>query len=74
MSETPTISVVVPIHNEADYLRRGVSGLAAELAPLTAEVEVTLVENGSTDDTAAVAEALGWDKSAFCVASMPAQE
>ncbi|MDX1690544.1 MAG: glycosyltransferase family 2 protein [Acidimicrobiia bacterium] len=57
MSET-TISVVVPIHNEAAYLPSAVPELLAELDPLPARCEVLLCENGSTDGTVRVAEQL----------------
>ncbi len=55
---TPVISVVVPVHNEAAYLPEAVPRLFGELAAVAAAYEVILVENGSTDGTADVAEAL----------------
>jgi glycosyltransferase involved in cell wall biosynthesis len=54
----PTVTVVIPIHNEASFLPDAVERLFAELAGVDADIEVTLVENGSTDDTAEVAERL----------------
>lgn len=65
------VSVVIPVHNEADYLRRGVSGLAAELEPLSERVEVTLVENGSTDETAEIAESLRTDHPWLSMLQLP---
>lgn len=58
MPQAPTISVVIPIHNEADYLPSAVAELLTELESVPAAVEVILAENGSTDDTVAIAERL----------------
>lgn len=52
------MTIVIPIHNEASFLPDAVDRLLAELTGVDADVEVTLVENGSTDDTAEVAEGL----------------
>jgi glycosyltransferase involved in cell wall biosynthesis len=52
----PTISVVIPVRDDADGLRRCLRALAAQtLAPL----EIVVVDNGSSDDSAAVARAAG---------------
>lgn len=51
----PRISVVIPVHNEADFLPRALPLLFAELGDVPAVIDVTLVENGSTDGTATVA-------------------
>ncbi len=52
----PLVSVVVPAHNAAGFLADTVeSALAQTYAP----IEVVVVNDGSTDDTAAVAAALG---------------
>jgi glycosyltransferase involved in cell wall biosynthesis len=48
------IGVVIPAHNEAGSLPRVLDALPPELAH-----EVVVVDNGSTDDTAAVARAAG---------------
>lgn len=52
------LSVVVPIHNEADFLPRGLPGLIAAVRAAEADAEIILVENGSTDGTLDVARAL----------------
>lgn len=53
---SPTVSVVIPARDDAPALRRCLELLARQtVAPL----EVVVVDNGSTDDTAAVARALG---------------
>jgi glycosyltransferase involved in cell wall biosynthesis len=55
MSPAPTLSVVIPIHNEASYLPGALSALCAELDALGETYEVILAENGSTDGTHRVA-------------------
>ncbi|MGH9166548.1 MAG: glycosyltransferase family 2 protein, partial [Acidimicrobiia bacterium] len=54
----PHFSVVIPVHNEADFLKEAAERLLADLVPLPAPVEVLVVENGSTDATAAIARGL----------------
>jgi glycosyltransferase involved in cell wall biosynthesis len=54
----PHFSVVIPVHNEAGFLEEAAERLLADLGPLPASVEVLVVENGSTDGTAAIAGAL----------------
>ena len=50
------LSVVVPVHNGGDDLRRCLQGLAASTRPAD---EVIVVDDGSTDGSAAEAAALG---------------
>jgi glycosyltransferase involved in cell wall biosynthesis len=50
-----TISVILPAKNEAEGLRRTLPSLRA----LMPEAELIVVDDGSTDDTAAVAASLG---------------
>ena len=64
-------SIVIPVHNEADYVSGALDELFAELATVPADVEVLIVENGSTDGCAAVAEALIPDYPGLSVMSMP---
>lgn len=54
---TPAITVVVPAHDEAATLPGTVTALVERLAAFPA-AEVVVVENGSTDDTYAVADGL----------------
>ncbi|WP_432490921.1 glycosyltransferase [Kineococcus gypseus] len=54
---TPTLSIVIPAHNEATTLRRGLQALAS--AAVDEVPEVVVVANGCTDDTAEVARAAG---------------
>lgn len=55
---TPALSVVLPIHDEAAALADSVARLDAGCATLVASHEILLMENGSHDDTLAVAEEL----------------
>jgi glycosyltransferase involved in cell wall biosynthesis len=55
MPQPPTLSVVIPIHNEAGYLPEALPRLTAELESLGTSYEVILAENGSTDGTGRVA-------------------
>lgn len=57
----PTVSVVIPVHNEAGYLPSAVDRLFAELADVDADVTVLIAENGSTDGSAEVVRRLAKD-------------
>ncbi|WP_158863329.1 glycosyltransferase family A protein [Leifsonia sp. AG29] len=52
----PSISVVIPVLDDAAMLRRVLSDLAGQLR---APDEIVVVDNGSSDDSAAVARAAG---------------
>lgn len=56
MPERPTLSVVIPVRDDAPALRRCLAALAAQTFP---PHEVVVVDNGSVDDSAAVATAAG---------------
>ncbi len=51
-SPRPTVSVVIPVHNEAVYLPGAIERLLRQLDAVDATVTVTIAENGSTDGTA----------------------
>jgi glycosyltransferase involved in cell wall biosynthesis len=53
---TPLVSVIVPIHNGARFLAEALESVAAQDY---AAFEVIVVDDGSTDDGAAIAEACG---------------
>ncbi|MEM7321984.1 MAG: glycosyltransferase family 2 protein [Actinomycetota bacterium] len=55
---TTTVTVVVPVYNEADYLGGAIPKLVDELAPVPAEVTILVVENGSIDDSAAIVRSM----------------
>ena len=54
----PRYSIVIPIHNEAECLRAEVDEVVGELEARGVDYELILAENGSSDDTPAIAEAL----------------
>ncbi|MGN6564727.1 MAG: polysaccharide deacetylase family protein [Thermomicrobiales bacterium] len=53
----PRVTVVIPAYNEAGLIGRCLDSLAAQ--DFTGPVEVIVVDNGSTDDTATIAAARG---------------
>lgn len=55
MSE-PLISVVLPVYNGADMVREAIDGI---LAQTFGDFELIVIDDGSTDDTAAVVAAVG---------------
>ncbi len=54
----PRYSIVIPIHNEAECLADEVAELVGEMDARGVDYELLLAENGSSDDTPAIAEAL----------------
>jgi glycosyltransferase involved in cell wall biosynthesis len=59
MPDTPALSIVIPVHNEAGFIEGALPRLITALEPVQAPYEVIVAENGSTDETAALAEAFG---------------
>jgi glycosyltransferase involved in cell wall biosynthesis len=55
---TPTYTIVIPIHNEAECLAAEVAELVGGLQTNNVDYELLLAENGSSDDTAAIGESL----------------
>lgn len=53
---SPSLKIVIPVHNEAQFVTRALQRLDSELAGL--EFVLYLVENGSVDGTGAEAEGL----------------
>lgn len=53
----PTLSVVIPVYNEASHLEATLSALIRALERSDFDAEIVLVDDGSTDSTAAVATA-----------------
>ena len=56
--ELPTISMIVPVHNEASRLERKIGNTLALDYPAD-RIEIILVSDGSTDDTVALIKAKG---------------
>ena len=52
----PTFSIVVPVYNEADFIPRAVPTLIEQMDGIGEPYRILIVENGSTDGTAAAAE------------------
>jgi glycosyltransferase involved in cell wall biosynthesis len=48
----PSVTVVIPVHNESGYLPQALPQLFAEMESVNADVRVVIAENGSTDNTA----------------------
>ncbi|MCB0973436.1 MAG: glycosyltransferase family 2 protein [Actinobacteria bacterium] len=57
-STTTTVSIVLPAYNEAEILETTVDTLRKELASRPYDAELLIIENGSSDDTVAIGEAL----------------
>ncbi len=53
---SPTITIVVPVYNEAEFIPLALPGLIAAAEASGAEYTIRIVENGSTDRTADVAK------------------
>lgn len=49
---SPSISIVVPVYNEADFVPEALPRLVEEMEGVGAPYRILLVENGSTDGTA----------------------
>ncbi|MCP4674909.1 MAG: glycosyltransferase family 2 protein [Deltaproteobacteria bacterium] len=56
--KTPSISIIIPIHNEEGILLSAVHDLLMRLPALDRSFELILAENGSNDRTIAIAEEL----------------
>lgn len=53
-----SVSVVFPMYNEADYVRRAVRAARGALEGFTDDWEIVIVDDASTDDTGAIAAEL----------------
>ena len=61
------LSVVMPAHNEAGYLETAVTDVDEGMRARGHELEILVVENGSTDDTLAIARRLADERPAIRV-------
>ena len=66
-----TLSLIVPCFNEASRMQGCIDGILKFLDSLDTEIEVILVDDGSTDGTAELAETLGASLSNFRVLRRP---
>jgi len=66
--DRPEISIGMPVYNGANYLRQA---LESALAQKDVDLEVVLVDNGSTDATAAIAQQFASDDPRVRVESSP---
>jgi glycosyltransferase involved in cell wall biosynthesis len=57
MSEQASLSLVLPAHDEAANIAEAISGVRRVLERVTAEFEIVVVDDGSRDQTAAIAAA-----------------
>ncbi len=67
----PSLTIVVPIHNEAGFLPEALPQLMATLDRIPADGRVILAENGSTDGTADAALAIAGGDSRLTVLRLP---
>ena len=55
ISQSPLISVQMPVYNRAEYLREAAESIAAQTVR---EIELVMVDDGSTDDTPRIMDEL----------------
>jgi glycosyltransferase involved in cell wall biosynthesis len=70
----PRFSIVIPIHNEAECLATEVATLVGGLETRGVDYELILAENGSRDDTGAIAERLAVDNARVRALRLPAPD
>lgn len=69
--ENTSVTIVIPIHNEAEFLAAAVARLTEELADVGARCDIILAENGSTDGTSGIAADLAARRSDLTVLHLP---
>ncbi len=67
----PTVSVVIPVHNEAPYLPGAIDRLYSQLAAVDADITVLIAENGSTDGSADIVRNLAASHPTLSVIELP---
>ena len=67
---TSSFAVVVPVHNEAEFIPEALPSLISAMDEVGAPYRIMLIENGSTDGTAEIARRIG-SGSALEVVSLP---
>ena len=71
MTSPITMSLVIPVYNEAGFLAGALEKLYAELEHVDAEINVILAENGSTDTTAELGRKLSEQYPRLSVLQLP---
>ena len=54
----PEVSIIIPVHNEGPIIEGSIRELRARFQKIGRSFEIIIAENGSTDDTVAIAEEL----------------
>ena len=54
----PTVSVVLPVYEEADAIKHLIPDIVRTLQPMGITFEIVAVDDGSTDDSPAVLKTL----------------
>lgn len=65
------VTVVIPVHNEADYLPTALPLLFEEMATVDADVRILIAENGSTDATADLVRGAMADRAELGLLELP---
>lgn len=58
LAETPELSVVIPAYNEAGAIEAALEDVRRDVLSVVPDAEVIVVDDGSTDETRALAEAM----------------
>jgi glycosyltransferase involved in cell wall biosynthesis len=65
------VTIVIPVHNEADFMPAALARLFAELEGVDADFEIIVAENGSSDETGSVAERIAETEPRMRVLRLP---
>ncbi len=68
---SPDLSIVVPVHNEGPIIEGSIRELRARVDKLGRPYEIIIAENGSTDETPALAEELAREFASVRVLHLP---
>jgi len=68
----PSVTIVIPVHNEAEFMPGALPRLFAELEGIEGEFDIIVAENGSTDATAALAGDIARTEPRLRVLRLPA--
>lgn len=71
MPHRPSVSVVIPVHNEAGYLEAAIDRLYDQLGQVDADITVLIAENGSTDGSASIVRRLAEGRPSLSLLELP---